>query len=189
MKFLFGFLVLIISVVVTIILIVSLFSSNNSQSKPTNVVSSYDLQEAGAVDSVIKVTVSGPTVAEENYKSIRYTISKNTRTVESLKGYKGTVDKSQVLTNSPESYKALLAALTTVQFSKKRDSGAQLDTTCASGNKYVFELASGGKQQFSTWTSSCSLRGGTFAGDAGSVNQLIKAQFPNLSDIPVAYSF
>jgi hypothetical protein len=189
MKFIFGFLVLIVSVVVTIILVISLFGSSGTGNNTTNVVSSYDLQESAAVDSVIIVTVTGPTVADENFRSIRYTFSKNTRTVESLKGYKGALDKSQVLTNSPESYKALLGALSTAQFSKKKDSTAQLDTACATGNKYVFELTSGGKQQVSSWTSTCNQRIGTFAGDLSAVNQLVKAQFPNLSDIPAAYSF
>jgi hypothetical protein len=188
MKFVFGFLVLIVSVIVVILLIVSILKGSGSSTPASALSTTYNLLEPTATDTTLRVTIQGPTVADENHVAVRYTISKNSRVVESLKGYKNTVDKSQSLPNSAESYRELLNALSSSRLSRRRDTSAVFATSCSSGNRYTYELFTGSNKHIDTWTSNCDPKLGTFAGDLSSANQLVRTQFPNLSDIPNAYA-
>jgi hypothetical protein len=132
--------------------------------------------------------MNGPIVADENYRWVRYTISPSSRVVESFKGYKGTLEKSQNLPNTPEGYRAFLAALSTSNFARAKSTTAQIETSCVQGSRYTYELLVAGNKKVNTWTSTCGTKNASFAGDAQGVNQLVRSQFPNLSEIPTAYS-
>jgi hypothetical protein len=185
MKFILGILVFIITTIVLIVLIVSLFRSLSSTSSPSNlpITSSYNLTDSSAADAVVRYTVSGPIVADEKYQSVRITIDKSSRKVEVLKGYKGVVDKTQAYPNSTESYSAFIQALRAARFTDKRDSAADIRTTCVTGNRYTFELTSSSVKKVDSWTTACSGRSGTFAGDISGVAQLFRAQIPNYSEV------
>ncbi len=183
MKFVFGILVFIITAIVLIILIVSLFRGLNTSSSPKSVISSsYSLSDSGAVDTTVKYTISGPIVAEEKYQSVRITIDKSSRKLEVIRGYKGVVEKAQTLPNNKEAYDAFLHALKAAQFTNYRESKADIKTSCVTGNRYQYELSVANVKKVDTWTTSCSSKLGTFVGDAGNTALLFRAQIPNYSD-------
>ena len=134
--------------------------------------------------SVIRYTVTSPIVADENYRETRMTISRNARTVEVLHGYARVVEKSATLPNNTEAYKAFLGALSAASFSAKRDN-VQGDrrTSCVTGNHYYFELSLGSEKKVDSWTTSCSLKSGDFAGDNDAIAQMFKDQYPNYSEV------
>jgi hypothetical protein len=175
MKFVFGVLTLVISVVVVILLITSIMKGIDGQQSVQ-----------GASASLVYDLLSKE--AEENYRWVRYTITPSSRTVEQFKGYKGALEKSQSLSNTPESYKAFLAALTTARFAHSKSVTSQIETACVQGSRYVYEFLVSGAKKIDTWATTCSSKNAPFAGDPQGVNQLVKAQFPALSDIPSAYS-
>jgi hypothetical protein len=185
MRFFFGFLALLAAIVVVILLVLGIVKSFNATNKPVVSVSSYTLNDDKALDGVARYTVSGPVVADENYRQIIVTISKNTRSVEVLKGYSKTQEKVATLPNSPAAFKAFLGALDAAQFTSKRDIATSADprSICVSGNKYFYEFALGSDKKVDTWTSSCSFRNGTFAGNSEGTAQIFKSQIPNYGDI------
>ncbi len=185
MKFFFGLLAFIAAIVVVVLLVLSLFRGLESQNGETSglVTSSYSLDDKAAVDSVARYTISGPIVAEENYRQVRITISKNVRTVEVLKGYKGTVDKTSTLPNTPEAYTAFLGALRAAKFANKRDTtDTNLSSICVTGNKYFFDLSLSGEKKVDTWSTSCSAKNGTFAGNKEATAQLFRNQVPTYQE-------
>ena len=184
MKFVFGLLAFIITTIVLIVLIVSLFRGLNTATTSTNPVKvSYNLLDGGAVDTAARMTLSGPIVAEEKYQSVRVTIDKTTRRVEVLTGYKGTVVKAQSYPNSKEAYEAFLNALKAAQFTNVRDTSLNMRSTCVTGNRYMFELSASGSKKIDTWTTSCATKAGSFAGDTSGTIGLFRAQIPNYGEV------
>jgi hypothetical protein len=185
MRFFFGFLAFLAAIVVVILLVIGLIKNITGSSKSSTSSSSYALSTDAALNGVARYTVSGPVVADENYRQIVLTISKDARTVEVLKGYGKTVEKTATLPNNPTAYKAFLGALDAAQFSVKRDTAVigEPRSLCVSGNKYYYEFAVGAERKVDTWTTSCSFRNGSFAGNAEGVAQMFKAQLPNYNDV------
>lgn len=183
MKFFFGFLAFIAAVVVVVLLIVGLVKTINTGNTSSLTSSTITLTDDSALDSIVRYTVTSPVVANENYRETRLTVSQNSRTIEVLHGYDKKVEKSSTLPNTKESYKAFLGALAAASFSTKRDNAqGNPRTTCVTGNHYYYELSIGSTKKVDTWTTSCSLKNGSFAGDADGVSQLFKDQFPNYSE-------
>jgi hypothetical protein len=184
LKFFFGLLAFIAAVVVVVLLVVGLFRSFNSDETGNPVTSTYDLSDKTSVDTVARYTISGPIVADENYKQARITISKNTRTIEVLKGYAGKVEKTATLPNTEAAYTAFLSALRAAQFGSKRE-GVSTDpsTVCVTGNKFFYELALASEKKVDSWTSNCTFKDGTFAGNPQGTAQLFQAQIPNYREI------
>lgn len=187
MKFFFGFLAFIAAVVVVVLLIIGFIKNTSTSAIKSSVSSTATLTEDPMVGSVVRYTITGPVTADENYRETRITISQNTRSVEVLHGYAKTVEKTATLPNNKEAYKAFLGALSAAQFSTRRDTApANQRTTCVTGNKYYFELSLGSSKKVDTWTTSCSTKDGSFAGNSSATAQLFQDQFPNYSDISTA---
>ena len=184
LKYFFGFLAFLAATLVVVLVILNLIRNFNTGDKIITTSLSYSVSDPSAIDSVVRYTVAGPVVANEDYRQIVATVSKNTRTVEVLKGYTKTVEKSSVLPNTPEAYKAFLGALEAAKFAAKRNNAAgDPRTICVSGNKYYYELALNGEKKIDTWTTSCSFGLGSFAGNAEGTASLFRVQFPNYNDI------
>jgi hypothetical protein len=183
-KFFFGFLAFIAATVVVVLLIIGLVKNTSSSSNRSLVSSTATLTDDAMVNSVARYTVTSPIVADENYRETRITVSQNVRTVEVLHGYARVVEKTATLPNNKEAYKAFLGALSAAKFSTKRDAvSANSRTTCVTGNHYYFELSLGSEKKVDSWTTSCSLNSGSFAGDNDAVAQMFRDQYPNYSDV------
>jgi hypothetical protein len=183
-KFFFGFLAFIAAVVVVILLIVGLVRTTRSNDTKSLVKNTVTLTDDSMISSVARYTVTSPIVADENYRETRITISQNARTVEVLQGYDKKVEKTATLPNTANAYKAFLGALAATKFSARRDKvSGNLRTTCVTGNHYLFELSLNAEKKVDTWSSSCSSKDGSFAGDIGGTEQIFKDQFPNYSEV------
>lgn len=184
MKYFFGFLATAAAIVVVILLVSGLFRTldvNQNNQTPSQIT--YDLLDQSTVDGVIRITIDGPVVAEEQYRSLRITVSKNVRTIEVLKGYGRTVEKTQTFSNSPDSFKAFLGALKAADFAKRRE-GTISDprATCVTGTKTFYELQIGSDKKVDTWSASCSVKQGSFTGNTDAVVKLFRNQIPSIND-------
>lgn len=180
MKFFFGFLAFIAAVVVVVLLVLGFIRTTNSNAVQSAVSATATLTDDDMVSSVVRYTVTSPVVADENYRETRMTVSQTGRTIEVLKGYDKKVEKSSTLPNSKEAYKAFLGALAAAHFSAKRDNvQGSARTTCVTGNHYFYELSLGSDKKVDTWTTSCSSKNGSFAGEADNTAQLFRDQFPD----------
>jgi len=186
-KFIFGFLAFIAAVVVVVLLIVGFVKNTTTNATKSRVTSTATLTDDSMISSVVRYTIAGQVTADENYNETHITISQNTRSIEVLKGYEKKVVKTVTLANNKDAYKAFLGALTAAQYSAKRDTVTQNErTTCVTGSHYRFELSVGTSKKVDSWTTSCSSNDGSFAGNAGAVEQLFKGQFPSYSDVVTA---
>lgn len=184
MKFFFGLLAFIAAVVVVVLLVVSLFRGFNTGNTTNPITTTYSLNEKTSIDTIARYTVSGPIVADENFRQVRITVSKNARTIEVLKGYSAKVEKTSTLTNSEVAYSAFLGALRAAEFSNKRENvTSDPATTCVTGNKFFYELALASEKKVDTWTSNCTFKDGTFAGNPRGTAQIFRAQIPNYREI------
>ena len=184
MKFFFGFLAFIAAVVVVVLLVLGFMRTTSSNAARSLVTATATLTDDSMTSSVVRYTVTSPVVADENYRETRMTVSQNTRTVEVLKGYDKKVEKTSTLPNTKEAYRAFLGALAAANFSMRRDN-VQGDprTTCVTGNHYFYELSLGSDKKVDTWTTSCSFKNGSFAGEADSTAQLFRDQFPDYDKV------
>lgn len=189
MKFFFGLLAFIAATVVVVLLIVSFWRDLDGNSTSPTVSSTYDLASQEAKDTIVRYRAEGPVVADENFRELRITISKNARTLEILKGYNRTVVTSKTYPNSEAAYASFIGALDAANFSDSRNNvTASPDTTCVTGNKYYFELSQGSTRKVDSWTASCSLGQGTYAGNFRAV-ELFKAQIPEYSQLTSGLSY
>jgi len=184
MKFFFGLLAFIAAVVVVALLVVSLFRGFNNEDTSSPVISTYSFDDKTSVETIARYTVSGPIVADENYRQVRITVSKNARTIEVLKGYAAAVEKSSTLPNTPAAYTAFLGALRAAEFTNKRENvTTDPSSTCITGNKFFYELALASDKKADTWTTNCSFNDGTFAGNPRGTAQIFRAQIPNYREL------
>jgi hypothetical protein len=184
LKFFFGLLAFIAATVVVVLLVISLFRSLGDTSTTTSTTSSYSFDDTSASDSIVRYRIEGPVVADENHREVRITVSKSARTIDIIKGYKGTVEKTETYPNNEQAYQAFLGALEAARFTYNRgEITADTSTTCVTGSKYHYELTDLGQKKVDTWTTSCSVEQGNFAGNHQAVADLFRKQIPNYSKL------
>jgi hypothetical protein len=185
-KFFFGFLAFIAATIVVVLLIISLFRSLGSNSSDNTISSTYSFSEPNAINSVVRYTVAGPIVAEEDYREVKITVSQNVRTFEVIKGFNNTVITTKSYQNNPEAYRAFLGALTAAEFADRRENSTDNpESTCVTGVRFFFELNEASDKPVDTWTSDCSLNHGTFAGNQQGTAQIFRGQIPDYNTLIV----
>lgn len=182
----------IIYVIVGILLILLLFAAyrgiknafkeSSSTSAPTQTVNLNDYKTNGAQ---LQYVTDGPIVASENHFQYVVTISATQRTVTVIKGYNQAPALSKSFSNNQASYEAFLAAINSAGFANTKSvaDGVTLASQCSLGNKYSYQILSGGAMPLNSWNTSCDTSGGTFNGRTSLTQELFQAQIPNYFDI------
>lgn len=112
-----------------------------------------------SVDHAVKMTVRGPIVADEVFRSYTIAISTSSRVMTTYKGYTNTKIDEKKLGNGAVAYEQFIYALEKANLVKGKPlDGDSNDTrgVCASGDLYNFELITGDKTTSNLWASSCS---------------------------------
>ena len=180
----------ILTVVVIIIAIVGLVSlarfiffpgtSNTPQLMDT---SEQDLLSS-SVDRSVSMTVRGPIVADENFRSYKVTISPSSREIKTYTGYLGTVLDQRALTNNVAAYEEFVHALNKANLVAGQPlSGDNNDVRgiCATGRVYEFSLQKDEEATETLWTSTCNGSKGSLKASADQLSQLFRAQIPESS--------
>lgn len=137
-------------------------------------------------DYSVRMTIRGPIVANEDFRSYTVTISPSSRQMVSYSGFDNhTLDTAQ-LSNNTEAYAQFVGALDRANFVKSANlSDAQNDTqgVCATGRLYTFEVLQAQSLVKQLWTTNCNGISGSFRGNAAAVRSLFLRQIPNSDDL------
>lgn len=136
--------------------------------------------------SSVSMTVRGPIVADEDFRSYRVEVSPSERKFQAFNGYLDTVTASEVLENNVAAYNQFVHALERINMvSGMPFVGEANDVSgvCSSGKLYEFSTLKKGKARDMFWTSTCSESKGSLKGSAAQISTLFLNQIPASSPI------
>lgn len=134
----------------------------------------------------VRMTVRGPIVADENFRSYQITVSPTSRSLVTYSGYLDQVIDSKQLSNNTEAYTQFVYALDRANMVKGTPLTGDKDDmrgVCATGQVYMFETLDNGNSVKDLWTSTCSGSKGSFKASVPQVQDLFLQQIPDSSDL------
>lgn len=130
----------------------------------------------------VRMTIRGPLVADENFRSYRISINPQTRTYAKYSGYLDRTLDEKSYDNNRQAYvqfvHALDKAALTAEGKYSEEEASDLRGICATGLVYEFEILSGRSVQQRYWTSTCKGSPGTFGASVDQVKGLFRSQIP-----------
>lgn len=130
----------------------------------------------------VRMTVRGPIVADENFRSYRITVDANSRNLTTYSGYLEQPIDGRDLSNNVQGYEQFVFALDRANLIKGVPFKDDKDDTrgiCATGKVYEFEVIDSGSIVKRLWTSSCKGSPGSFKGSVAQVQNLFLQQIPD----------
>jgi hypothetical protein len=153
------------------------FSGSNEEAVDTS-----QQQLLSSVDgSAVSMTVRGPIVADENFRSYQITISPSSRDMRTYTGYLGAVLEQRTLSNNVAAYEEFVHALdkaNLVQGQPFEGDANDVRGICATGRVTEFSLLSDGQASETLWTSTCGGSRGSLRANVDQLTQLFRAQVP-----------
>lgn len=135
----------------------------------------------------VRLTVRGPIVAEENFRSYQVVISPSARAMTTYKGYLDSIEKSKDLPNNIKAYEQFVYALDKANIMKgdvpADDAANDMRGICASGYIYEYAVLVGSQEVKRLWTSTCNGSKGTLVASVEQLNNLFLGQIPDSEDI------
>jgi hypothetical protein len=186
MRYFIGFL---ITIGLIILLIVLLFTGGGKKNNPINGSQQpqtvQQLANFASTNAVVRLTIEGPIVADQNYQSVQITVGNDNTSYQQFQGYQGTVASQQNIVNNQASYSNFLYAIGRAGFLLGDNSKALANDKgyCSTGNRYIFELIEGGTTIQRYWATSCSGTPKTYKGDLSLTLTLFQAQVPNYNTL------
>jgi len=177
MRYFLGFLIAIGLLALVIILVVKGLNKNNITGPQPKPLSSYSNTDAEA-----SLLISGPVIADQNYRQLQINISQVSSQINLIDGYQGTIVNTNTYENNPSAYSAFLSALQSIGFTLV-DSNYKYKTPagfCPFGTSYTYTFTNGNDTILNSWATSCGGLG-NFRGSVGSINQLFESQIPDFS--------
>lgn len=162
---------------------------------PKDTQSPVDTSKQALLDttdgSSVSMTVRGPIVADENFRSYQITVSPSARDIQTYKGYLDTTIDQKSLPNSTAAYTEFVYALNKANAS----AGKELDKEkndirgiCAVGRVYEFKIMKEGQARQTLWTSTCSGSPGSLRANVSQLANLYWAQIPDSKQMIQALS-
>lgn len=130
----------------------------------------------------VVMSVRGPIVAHENFRSYQIDISPTSRNLTTYTGYAGQRLDSQQLGNTTTAYEEFVYALNRAKFAEGRElQGEENDTrgVCPTGRLYEFAILRGDRTVKQLWTTSCSGTRGSFRNNLDQTRALFTRQLPD----------
>lgn len=173
-------------VIITIIAVAAIVSLgraifNGGDSRPKEEI----VREALLItspDRSVAMTVRGPIVADENFRSYRIAISPDQRTLTTYEGYLETVVDSKSLGNNTRAYDEFVHALDRADAMKGVEFEGDKDDTrgiCATGNVVEFNIMQNNETVKRLWTSTCSGSKGSLDASLTQLRALFTEQIPD----------
>lgn len=133
------------------------------------------------VSRSVRLTVRGPIVADEKFRSYRITISPDTREMTTYEGYLEKPIKTEKLGNNSRGYEEFVFALDKRKFIDGKvlsEEQNDLRGICASKNIYEFETLVNGEQVKRVWTSDCGGSKGSALANTSEILNIFLQQIP-----------
>lgn len=135
------------------------------------------------VDRSVRMTIRGPIVGNEAFRSYQVGISPSQREYIVYKGYLEEVQSRKTFSNNTQAYEQFVHALDkaalTTSGKYTDEEASDLLGICATGRVYQFEILNDGSAKESYWTSSCKGSPGTFGASIEQVTNLFTTQIPD----------
>ena len=129
----------------------------------------------------VRLTVRGPIVSNESFRSYRVTISPEERDITTYAGYLEKVSETKKFDNNNRAYEELVHALDKRRMMDGRvlaEEQNDLRGICASGQIYQFETLVNGETVRSLWTSDCDGSKGSATANVSEVINMFLNQIP-----------
>lgn len=178
--------IVIIAIVALISLTRAIFFSGTSSTSDTALDTGREALLSTTATHSVRMTVRGPIVADESFRSYQITITPSTRTLVTYKGYVETVIDSISLANNVRSYEQFVYALDKANLPVGTQlSGDKNDLRgiCAIGQVYNFEIIDDDQTVKQLWTSTCSGSKGSLKASPDQLMELFQNQIPNSLDL------
>lgn len=177
--------IIIIIVIVAVAGLVSLTRAIffSGEAAPAVVDSSRDALLSTTADRSVRMTVRGPIVADESFRSYQITITPSSRSVVTYKGYLDSVIDQEKLSNNVAAYDQFVHALDKANLAKGvelEDERNDLRGICATGQVTEFEILNKNESVKMLWTSTCSGSKGSLNASVKQLSNLFEAQIPNV---------
>ncbi len=133
----------------------------------------------------VRMTLRGPIVADENFRSYRVTVSPSDRTFVRHKGYLQNPLIEKAYTNNARAYEEFVFALDKAGMTNGTQLTGEADDTrgvCAGGVVYEFDILKGDKVVKHLWTTSCGRNTGSLKGNVSGLQDLFLTQVPNAAN-------
>ena len=129
----------------------------------------------------VRLTVRGPIVSDESFRSYRVTISPEERDITTYEGYLEKVIETKKFDNNNRAYEELVHALDKRRMMDGRvltEEQNDLRGICASGQIYQFDTLVNGETVRSLWTSDCDGSKGSATANVSEVIDMFLNQIP-----------
>ena len=156
-------------------------SPNNTQPNP-NIEDAKTALLSTDVDRSVRLTVRGPIVANENFRSYSITITPDSREMITYEGYLDNQIDRKRLDNNTKAYTELVYALDKRKMMDGKDLTDEqndLRGICASGKIYKFETIKNNSVVKSLWTSDCSGSKGSAQANVNEILDMFLKQIPD----------
>lgn len=177
--------IVVIAIVALISLTRAIFFSGDSSGPAIADTSRQELLST-TVSHSVRMTVRGPIVANENFRSYQITVSPSNRSLVTYKGYTDQRIDDVELSNNVRSYEQFVYALDKADMVK----GTQLigdendlRGICAIGQVYNFEILNNKETVKELWTSTCPGSKGSLKASAEQLMELFQNQIPDSEDL------
>lgn len=181
---------LIIFIVVSIALILGLIAVGRyifggaTRSDDESISQARDELLTVNVDRSARMTIRGPIVADENFRTYEVIVSPTERLYSVYNGYRDDLDSRERLSNNTRAYEQFVYALDKAALTKPgkytESEASDLRGICATGRVYEFALYDEEEQIQRYWTSTCSGSPGTLGASVQQVTNLFSAQLTGI---------
>jgi hypothetical protein len=132
----------------------------------------------------VKMTVRGPIVAQENFRSYQIVITPSSRIITTYKGYLGEQISTKQLDNNLPAYEQFVNSLVKANLSKSKPFETEnLNGICATGTVTEFDVLQNNKSLAHIWTSTCKGSVGSLAASVDQNKNLFLSQIPEYGKI------
>lgn len=183
----------VLTVIVIIVVIVGLvslarllFTSGNSSTSSTEAQVAREALLDTTDGASVVMSVRGPIVADEDFRSYQVTITSNKREIQTYKGYLETVIEQKSLGNNTAAYDEFVHALDKANITSGRqlsDERNDIRGICATGRVYEFKVMKAGESKQTLWTSTCGGSTGSLKANATQLTQLFLNQIPDSTEL------
>lgn len=158
----------------------AIFGGNDSPSQSEIDLGQEALLNTSAERSV-RMTVRGPIVANENFRTYQVSIDSSSRRLTTYRGYLNQTIDSLELDNNTEAYEEFVYALHYADLMKGASLEGEENTQtgrCADGQLYEFELLQSTRVVKRLWTTTCKGSPGSLRANIAQVRDLFLDQIP-----------
>lgn len=189
---LFPMILTLIVIIVIIVAIVSIgraifFSGGQSPTPEADANPGRTEMLKTTANHAVRLTVRGPIVAEEDFKSYQIQISPSSRNMVVYKGYLDEEQRSKKLGNNREAYEQFVYALDKAKMMEgtmpSDDAENDLRGICATGYIYEYAVLVDDAAVKRLWTSTCDGSKGTLTANTSQLNNLFLKQIPGSDEL------